>query len=184
MNCFVHDRASAVGVCVSCQKAMCRECVGRESPRLVCRACMAQGTVLGFEYRSGTAVGQWPLVHVCLGMDPATMRPRVARGVIAIGNIAVGVIAIAGISFGVVSFGGLSVGVLVALGGVALGVGLSLGGLAVGSIAAGGLAIGFIYAIGGLAIGPAVADGARCDAAVRDFILRWLGSGRLPRPCL
>jgi hypothetical protein len=54
----------------------------------------------------------------------------------------------------------------------------------VGSIAAGGLAIGFIYAIGGLAIGPAVADGARCDAAVRDFILRWLGSGRLPRPCL
>jgi hypothetical protein len=184
MNCFVHDRVSAVGVCVSCQKAMCRACVGRDAPRLVCRACSTGRAVLGFEYRSAASIGEWPLVHICAGVDPATMRPKVAKGVIAIGNIAVGVVAIAGISLGVISLGGLSLGLLVALGGGAIGVGLSMGGLAVGSIAVGGLAIGFVYAIGGVAVGAAVVDGARCDPAVRDFILQWLGAGRLPPACL
>jgi hypothetical protein len=184
MNCFVHDRTPAVGICVSCQKATCRECVGRDTPRLVCRACIAQRSVLGFEYRSTAAIGEWPLVHICAGVDPATMRPRVAKGVIAIGNIAVGAVTLAGISLGLVSVGGLSVGLIVALGGAALGLGLSIGGLAVGSVAAGGVAVGFVYAIGGLAVAPAIVDGARCDSAVRDLILRWLGPDRLPPPCL
>jgi hypothetical protein len=183
MNCFVHDRVSAVGICASCQKAMCRECVGRDAPRLVCRACSTGRAILGFEYRSAAAIGEWPLVHVCAGMDPATMRPKVAKGVIAIGNIAVGVVAIAGVSLGVVSLGGLSLGLLFAAGGAAIGVGVSMGGLAIGSIAVGGLAIGFVYAIGGAAVGAAVADGARCDPPVRDFIVQWFGTDWLPPAC-
>jgi hypothetical protein len=47
-------------------------------------------TVLGFEYRSPLVIGGWPLLHICVGVDPQTMRPRVAKGIIAIGNIAVG----------------------------------------------------------------------------------------------
>src|SRR5262245_12787341 len=183
MNCFVHDRSAAVGICVSCQKAMCRQCVGRETPRLVCRTCVDGRMVLGFEYRSSASIGDWPLVHICMGVNPATMRPRVAKGIIAIGNIAVGVIAVAGVSCGLVTVGGLSLGLLVALGGAAFGLGLSIGGLAVGSLAVGGVVYGFIHAVGGAAFGPSVIDGLSCDAGARDFILRWLGPGRLPPPC-
>jgi hypothetical protein len=142
MNCFVHGRTAAVGVCVFCQKAVCHECVGRDTPRLLCRTCIQQSTVLGFEYRSTASIAGWPLIHICAGVDPATMRPRVAKGIIAIGNIAVGVVAIAGVACGLVTIGGLSLGLLLALGGVALGFGLSMGGLAMGSFALGGVAIG------------------------------------------
>jgi len=183
MNCFVHEQSAAVGLCSVCQKAMCRQCVWRESPRLVCRACSEQRSVLGFEYRSTAAIAEWPMVHICMGVDPVTMRPRVAKGVIAIGNLAVGVIAFGGVAFGLVTVAGLSVGLLFALGGAALGVGLSLGGVAVGAIAVGGVALGFVHAVGGAAFGPSIIDGQTCDAAARDFILRWLGPGGLPPPC-
>ena len=103
MNCYVHDRVPAVGLCASCQKAGCRECIGREAPRLVCRTCSENRIVMGFEYRSAATVGSWPLLHICAGIDPATMRPRVAKGVIAIGNIAVGVFALGGLSFGLIT---------------------------------------------------------------------------------
>ena len=183
MNCFVHDRSAAVGLCAVCQKAVCRDCVGRDSPRLICRTCLEQRAVVGFEYRSSASIGSWPLIHVCVGVDPVTMRPRVARGIVAIGNIAVGGIAIAGLSCGLVTVGGLSCGLLVALGGAAVGLGLSVGGLAVGSIAIGGAAIGFVYAIGGAAVGPAIIDGRRCDPAVLEFVRRWSASGILPPSC-
>ena len=42
MNCFVHDRSAAVGLCSVCQKALCRACVGSDTPRLVCRTCTQQ----------------------------------------------------------------------------------------------------------------------------------------------
>lgn len=183
MNCFVHDRVQGVGICGVCQRAACRECVARESPRLVCRACAARGPVLGFEYRSRAEIAGWPLVHVCLGADAVTLRPKVARGVIAIGNIAVGGVAIAGLSVGLVSFGGLAIGVLAALGGAALGTGVSLGGLAVGSLAFGGGALGLHYAIGGAAVGPAVIDGTHCDDAARALVAAWLGASSLPPSC-
>jgi hypothetical protein len=183
MNCYVHDRSAAVGLCAACQKAVCRDCVGRDTPRVICRTCLEQRAVVGFEYRSGASIGSWPLIHVCLGIDPVTMRPRVARGIVAIGNIAVGGIAIAGLSCGLVTVGGLSCGLLVALGGAAVGLGLSVGGLAVGSIAIGGAAIGFVYAIGGAAFAPAIIDGRRCDADAIDFVRRWLGASILPPNC-
>lgn len=183
MTCFVHDRIPAVGVCTMCGRAVCRECAARETPRLVCRTCIDTGAVLGFEYRSTAAIGSWPLVHICSGVDPATMRPRVAKGVIAIGNVAIGVVAIAGLACGLVSFGGLSIGLLLAVGGGAVGLGVSFGGLAVGSIAIGGAAIGFSYALGGAAFGPAAIDGRRCDPAAAEFFRQWIGSTVLSARC-
>jgi hypothetical protein len=183
MNCFVHDRSAAIGLCASCQKAVCRECVGRDTPRLVCRTCVQQRTVLGFEYRSSATISSWPLIHICAGVDPVTMRPRVARGIVAIGNVAVGGVAIGGLACGLVTFAGASFGLVFALGGLAVGLGLSVGGLAIGSLAIGGAAIGFVYALGGGAFGPAIIDGQRCDPAAVDFVQQWLGSGILPPNC-
>jgi hypothetical protein len=183
MNCFTHNRTTAVGMCVVCQKAICFDCVGREAPRLVCKTCSQRGGVLGFEYRSSSTIGAWPLVHVCMGADPITMRPKIANGVIAIGNIAFGGLAIGGVACGVLSLGGQSLGLACALGGAALGLGLSVGGLAVGSVACGGAAVGFVYAIGGGAFAPAVIDGRQCDEAAREFVRQWLGSNWLPPSC-
>jgi hypothetical protein len=172
-----------VGICVACQKALCRDCVGRDAPRLICRRCLDQRTVQGFEYRSTASIGSWPLIHICVGVDPVTMRPRVARGIVAIGNIAVGGVAIAGIALGIITIGGLSIGLALALGGVALGVGVSAGGVAIGSVAVGGLAIGFKYALGGAAFGPAVIDGRACDPAAADFMRQSFGDRILPPHC-
>jgi hypothetical protein len=129
-----------------------------------------------YEYKSSLTIGGWPLVHVCAGIDPQTLRPRVAKGVIAIGNIAVGVLAIGGLACGLFTVGGASLGLLTAIGGAALGLGVSIGGLAVGAIAIGGAAVGFMYAIGGIAFGPAVIDSLRCDTAVLDAARRWFGT--------
>jgi hypothetical protein len=184
MDCYTHTTRAAVGVCATCQKAICRDCVGRDTPRLVCRACVERAPVMfGWEYKSTASIGSWPLVHICMGIDPITMRPRAAKGVIALGNIAVGGLAIGGLAVGLVSLGGLSVGLLCALGGAALGLGLSVGGLAVGSVAVGGLAVGFKYAIGGGAFGPSIIDGRHCDEAARDLWMRWLGARSLPPNC-
>jgi hypothetical protein len=159
MNCFSHDRMPAIGVCCVCHRAVCRDCIASDSPRLVCRPCAARGGVLyGFEYRSAMRVGSWPLIHICGGVDPLTMKPKVAKGVIAIGDIALGGVAIGGLACGLLTIGGASIGLLFALGGAAIGAGFSMGGAAVGSIAVGGLAVGFKVAMGGAAFGPAVID--------------------------
>ena len=183
MNCFSHPQIAAVGICATCQKGICRACVGTDVPRLVCRDCLALGRgFYGFEYRSALTIGSWPLVHICGGIDPVTMRPRVAKGVIAIGGLAIGGLAIGGLACGLVTLGGLGVGLLFAVGGGAVGVGFSMGGVAVGSIAIGGLAVGFKAALGGVAIGPAVIDGRRCDPAALQYLGGWFGSN-IPRNC-
>jgi hypothetical protein len=183
MNCFVHDRVPAVGMCAVCQKAVCRDCIEHETPRLVCRTCASGSSVLGWEYKSAATFAGLPFVHICTGVNPVTMRPRVARGVVAIGNIAVGGLAIGGLSIGLLSVGGGAAGLLFALGGAAIGAGLSIGGFAVGSVAVGGAAVGFAYAIGGGAVGPAVIDGQRCDPAAAEFVRQWVGSSVLPPQC-
>ena len=184
MDCYTHSTRAAVGICAICQKAICRDCVDRDTPRLICRNCVERGPVMfGWEYKSAASIGSWPLVHICMGIDPITMRPRAAKGVIALGNIAIGGLAMGGLAVGLVSLGGLSVGLLCALGGAALGPGLSVGGLAIGSVAVGGLAVGFKYAIGGGAFGPAVLDSRHCDEAARNLWMRWLGARSLPRNC-
>ena len=138
---------------------------------------------MGFEYRSPTTIGGWPLIHVCSGVDAASGRPKVAKGVVAIGNIAIGGVAVGGLACGLIAVGGASLGIAFALGGAAVGLGVSIGGFAVGAVAFGGAAIGFVYAIGGGAIGPAVIDGQKCDEAARQFVLRWLSALGLPPSC-
>jgi hypothetical protein len=190
MNCYTHSTRSAVGICSFCQKAVCHECVGHDAPRLVCRTCATRpvpaygygyGYGYGYEYKSSISIGGWPLVHVCTGVDPVTMRPKIAKGIVAIGNVAVGGFAVGGAALGLVTVGGASIGLVAALGGAALGVGLSVGGLAVGSIAVGGAAIGFVHAIGGGAFGPSVISGMRCDDTAREFFRQWIAA--LPPAC-
>src|ERR1035441_4674418 len=131
----------------------------------------------GVDYRSKATLFGLPLLHVVLGIDPATGRTRVAKGIIAIGGIAKGVVAFGGVAMGGLAFGGLAVGAL-AFGGCALGL-LALGGLGVGLVAAlgggvmapiavGGGAIGY-FACGGGAIGVHVLDSMTQDPVAAQF---------------
>jgi hypothetical protein len=127
----------------------------------------------GYEYKSQAEFLGLPLVHIAVGVDPKTGRKRIAKGVIAIGDIAVGVFALGGVALGGLTLGGVSLGVA-ALGGLAIGAGAALGGLAIGYVAVGGLAIGY-YALGGLAVGAhALGEGTRDPVAV-EFSRQWFG---------
>ena len=150
----------------------CPECEREVSDRaMACPHCgyPLRGTC-GYEYRSARTLFGLPLVHVVSGnpWDPVTGRPRIAKGIIAIGPIAVGGLALGGASFGVFSFGGAAVGI-VAFGGVAIGVLLALGGLAIGAVAIGGGAIGY-YAFGGGALGVHALGGNVQDPNMLEFL--------------
>ncbi len=107
-----------------------------------------------FEYKSDIEIFGLPLLHVAQGIDPQTGMPRIAKGIIAVGNIAIGVLALGGMAAGGVAIGGMSFGIL-SLGGIAIGILAALGGIAVaGVFSIGGLAISLLYAIGGLALAP------------------------------
>lgn len=106
-----------------------------------------------YEYTSPVKVLGLPLVHIRLGYGP-----RLAKGIVAIGNCAVGAVAIGGGSLGLISVGGISVGLLFALGGLSLGL-LALGGMAVGGFAVGGCAFGQWLAMGGGAFSNYLAVG-------------------------
>ncbi len=123
-----------------------------------------------YEYKSKTTLFGLPLVHIntrshrMVKSHKHSFTPRVAKGIIAIGDISIGVISLGGIAMGGLSLGGLSVGLL-ALGGAALGL-LSLGGVAIGILACGGLAAGFM-SMGGAAIGNVAIGGyARGTVAI------------------
>jgi|MucameStandDraft_1065616.scaffolds.fasta_scaffold01171_46 transcriptional regulator with XRE-family HTH domain len=106
-----------------------------------------------YEYISPIKVFGLPLVHIRLGFGP-----RLAKGIVAIGNCAVGVVAVGGCSLGLVSLGGLTLGLLLAFGGLSLGL-VALGGVAIGGFAVGGCAIGQWLAIGGGAFSNYLAIG-------------------------
>ena len=153
------------GKSISDKAAMCPHC-GFGSRRL-------QAYGRGFEYKSDKIVLGLPLVHVATGWDPDTGRPRIAKGIIAVGNLACGVFAVGGLSLGVFALGGLSLGIA-AFGGVALGLLLAAGGLAIGGIALGGAAIGYI-AIGGAAIGKYALGGNAQDPQILELLRPYLG---------
>ena len=116
----------------------------------------------GYEYRSQREILGWPLVHIAGGVDPETGLPRVARGVIAIGNFAVGLVAIGGFAVGGLVLSGIGLG-LVALGGIAVG-GVAAGGVALGlGFAIGGVAISAGWAVGGVALAPHAIGAATMD---------------------
>ncbi len=116
---------------------------------------------LSYEYRSKATLFGWPLVHVAIGVNPATGRKRSARaiiavgtaprGLIAFGDVAVGVIACGIFGYGVVSFSVIAVGIF-ACGSVAAGLLFAMGGMAIAPVAMGGLAFGW-YANGAMAWG-------------------------------
>jgi len=155
----------------------CPECNNQISDKAVmCPKCglpMAGGP-MGYEYRSQASLFGLPLVHIASGVNSSTGKPRIAKGIIAIGNIAVGGLAIGGVSFGVISFGGLSLG-LIALGGLAIGLLLALGGMAIGLVAIGGGAMGY-YALGGGAWGVHPLSANHQDPQAVEFFKRFLGS--------
>lgn len=164
----------------------CSEC-GREiSDRaLACPKCGAPGRsgvshgpyggyARAYEYKSESTLLGLPLIHIATGYDPATgAHRRVARGVIAIGDIAVGAVAIGGIALGGITLGGVAIG-LTAFGGAAIGLSLAMGGAAIGYVAVGGAAIGK-FAMGGAALGEHVVSAMRQDPQAVAFFERFLG---------
>ena len=120
-----------------------------------------------YEYKSKRTLFGLPLVHINMGFGL-----RVAKGIIAIGNISIGVLSIGGLALGLISFGGLALGLLLVLAGVGVGA-VAFGGLAVGALAVGGLALGWfvwggiacgVYSVGGLAFASKVAVGGMASA--------------------
>lgn len=106
-----------------------------------------------YEYISPVKVFGLPLVHIHLGYGP-----RLAKGIVAIGNFAVGAVAIGSCSLGLISLGGVSLGLIFAFGGLSLGL-AALGGMAVGGFAVGGCAVGQWLALGGGAFSNYLAIG-------------------------
>jgi hypothetical protein len=130
------------------------------------------GVYWGYEYKSKAELFGKPLVHIAQGVDPKTGRPRVARGIIAIGNVAFGVIALGGVAVGVVSLGGMAIGGL-AFGGFSLG-GIALGGFALAIyLAVGGVAVSATYAIGGLAVAPHAIGAGSTDPELVEKVEKW-----------
>jgi hypothetical protein len=128
----------------------------------------------GYEYKSEAEIFGLPLLHIASGYDPQTLRPRVAKGIIAIGNIAMGVFALGGLALGGFSIGGVSLGLL-AFGGMAVG-GIAIGGGAVGLVGAlGGLAISGGFALGGLALAPYYLGGNGYNPAFIELLENWFG---------
>ncbi len=95
----------------------------------------------GGEWTSKQRLFGLPLVHVASGYDPATGRIRIAKGIIAIGNVAVGGVAVGGVSLGAIAIGGVTAGI-VSLGGVALALWMAFGAVTVGMDPQGVVAIG------------------------------------------
>ncbi|MFH2137813.1 MAG: zinc ribbon domain-containing protein [Candidatus Omnitrophota bacterium] len=82
---------------------------------------LARLAVWGYEWKSKTKIGQWPLVHVAIGRSRKTGKLLVAKGIIAIGQFAVGVVTIAQFGLGVIFGFGQFVTGLLAIGQFAFG---------------------------------------------------------------
>ena len=121
-----------------------------------------------YEYKSKFKIGNVPLIHINLGRGF-----RIAKGIIAIGNIAVGLFSFGALALGVFSLGGLAIGLLT-LAGIAIG-GISLGGLSMAiasKLAIGGMAHGYV-AIGSSANGVHTLVSTNCSLEmISNFILR------------
>lgn len=126
-----------------------------------------------YEYKSEARLFGWPLVHIAQGIDPETGAPRVAKGIIAVGNFAIGGIAVGGLAAGIITLGGLCLG-LFSFGGVAIALLAAGGGLALsGFFSIGGVAISLAYAVGGLALAPYYLGGNGADPEFLRLLSRW-----------
>lgn len=87
----------------------CRECRHEISEQaMACPHCGAPFPAKekwdgwGFEYKSETSIGGWPLLHISFKYRPSR-RPVPAKGIIAIGQFACGVVTISQFGIGVIS---------------------------------------------------------------------------------
>lgn len=127
----------------------------------------------GIEYKSKVSLLGLPLIHIATGFDD-NGRKRIARGIIALGDVAFGVLAVGGAALGVVTIGGFSLGLAGALGGLAISAGVAVGGLGIGYAAIGGCAVGY-YAMGGAAFGVHTVSAMGVDPAAADWFGEKLG---------
>ena len=120
-----------------------------------------------YEYKSKRTLFGLPLVHINIGFSP-----RVAKGIIAIGNISIGVLSIGVLALGLISIGVLALGLLLVYAGVGVGA-IAWGGVAIGVLAGGGVAMGWfawggvacgVYSVGGVAAASKVAVGGMASA--------------------
>ncbi|MEO8351386.1 MAG: serine/threonine-protein kinase [Chthoniobacteraceae bacterium] len=141
--------------------------------------------LMGFDYKSKQTLFGLPLLHITSGRDPVTGKRRIARGIVAAGDIAQGLIAFGGVAMGGFAFGGLCVGIvtfggvgfaLLAIGGVAISLLGAYGGVAIGTFAFGGVALGW-WVAGGVTGGIHVLDGATNDPVGRAMIAAWAKGG-------
>jgi hypothetical protein len=162
----------------------CPECQREISDQAFACPYCGKPIRVGYEYRSQATLFGLPLVHITTGLDPVTGRPRVAKGIIAIGNMAVGGLALGGLALGVIAIGGGAIGLL-ALGGGAIGLLFAFGGAALGGVALGGGAVGLValgggacgyYALGGGAWGVHVLSSTIRDPEAVRFFRDLLGS--------
>jgi serine/threonine protein kinase len=146
------------------------------------KACnRTSGVDRGVDYRSKTTLLGLPLLHVTSGIDPATGKARVSKGIIAIGGRAQGVIAVGGMASGGLAIGGLAIGIFAfggaavgvfSFGGLAMALILALGGGSLAPIALGGGAIGY-FALGGWAAGMHPLAANAIDPAAKEFFASW-----------
>ena len=40
MKCYVHKDRDAVGICSVCYKGVCKDCIGTDDPRIICKSCL------------------------------------------------------------------------------------------------------------------------------------------------
>ncbi|EKK00770.1 RNA polymerase ECF-type sigma factor [Rhodopirellula baltica SH28] len=130
----------------------------------------------GIALRPGVARGWIAIGDVAYGWFFAMGNKSIAA--IAIGNRPIGIVSVGAMSIGVISMGGLTIG-LISLGGLAVGW-WSLGGFALGGHAVGGAAFGIKMAAGGAAASMGSAKGATVfsddtsEAAVATINQHWL----------
>src|SRR5262249_31665513 len=149
----------------------CPKC-GHPFQAAVNPAAMRMVVLGGINYRSKATLFGLPLVHIATGFDPQTGSKRIARGIIAIGDIAMGVFSMGGLSIGGIAVGGAAIG-LFSLGGLAIGALMAVGGAAVGYVAIGGGALGY-YAFGGGAFGAHAVSAMSQDPQAIDFLKKTL----------
>jgi hypothetical protein len=143
-----------------------------EPPQVVIRGGRAK-RAWGFEWRTKAEILGWPLIHVAIGRDPQTLRLRVARGIIAVGQFGVGLITIAQLGVGLLFGLGQCVGGYVAIGQAAFGLHLAVGQVAIGMTAIGQFALGR-YVLAQIGFGRHVwSTSGRDPEAVRHFTALW-----------
>lgn len=130
------------------------------------------------EFTSHSRMLGLPLVHYASGINPATGKRIVAKGIIAVGRLAVGVFAIGHASAGVIAVGQLGLGLVIGLGQLSTGA-YALGQVAaavmvgIGQVATGEVAVAQVgageYVLAQIGIGEYVWSTERADPEAVEF---------------